>query len=151
MSSQFEKKEVCNPSTKSYDCVRDRCKDPLMLAKLHFFNSVAKELTPFLTRFQIDTPVVPFLAGELQAVLKKLMPRIMKKKVIASANTVQKLMKLDPTDKKSRRNYNKIDVAYNAGRSLKELVQKKRYSNFRKWILESSARKLFHQQFRRFH
>ena len=96
-----------------------------MLAKLHFFNSVAKQLTLFLTRFQTDTPMVPFWAGELQAMLKELMARIMMKEVIASANTVQKLMKLDPTDKKSRCNYKKVDAVYSAGRSLKELVQKK--------------------------
>ena len=117
-----------------------------MLAKLHFFNSVAKQLTLFLTRFQFqtDTPMVPFWAGELwQAMLKELMTRIMMKKVIASANTVQKLMKLNPTNKKSRCNYKKVDVSYRAGWSLKELVQK-RYPNFRKWILESTARKLFH-------
>ena len=76
--------------------VRDWCKDPVMLAKLHFFNSVAKQLIPFLTRFQTDTPMVSFLAGELQGMLKELMARIMKKEVLASANTAQKLVKLDP-------------------------------------------------------
>ena len=47
--------------------------------------------------------------------LKELMARIMMKEVIASANTVQKLMKLDPMDKKSRCNYKLMLVTMQAG------------------------------------
>ena len=37
-------------------------------------------------------------------------------------------MKLDPNDKKSRYNYMRVDAAYNADRSLKELIQTKKIS-----------------------
>ena len=52
----------------------------------------------------------------------------MNKKVTASVQIHQKLMKLDPTDKTSSCNYKRVDVGFSAHRSLKELVQTKKIS-----------------------
>ena len=51
--------------------------------------------------------------------LQELMERIVQKEVIASVNTAQKLVKLDPTDKKSSYNCKRVDVCCSADRPLK--------------------------------
>lgn len=55
-----EKRKVTTPATASYDT---------LVAKLHFFLAVARSFNPFLTKFQTDEPVLPFLAGELSELL----------------------------------------------------------------------------------
>lgn len=64
-----EKKKVTTPSTASYDTLVAALKDPFIPAKLHFFLAVARSFNPFLTKFQTDEPVLPFLARELSELL----------------------------------------------------------------------------------
>ena len=45
--------------------VKAACSDKLFEGKLKFFLSVASQLKPFLTRFQTEKPMMPFMAGEL--------------------------------------------------------------------------------------
>ena len=73
----------------------------------------------------------------------------MMKEVIASANTVQKLVKLDPTDKKSRFNYKKVDVGCSAGRSLKELVQKKKISELQEMDFRMQCQEIVSSTFKK--
>ena len=64
--------------TKSFTFVSEGVKDPLMLPKLACFLSVAKKIEPFLVSFQTDSPLVPFLYGDLlkvRAQWKKVLTR----------------------------------------------------------------------------
>ena len=47
--------------TASYATIKEACEDPLTVTKLAFFISVAKQLQPFLLKFQTDAPMAPFL------------------------------------------------------------------------------------------
>ncbi|KAK9955915.1 hypothetical protein ABG768_015756 [Culter alburnus] len=60
-----KRKELPNPGTGSYDTIEAAQKDPLILAKLHFFATIARTFDPFLKRYQTDEPVMPFLAKDL--------------------------------------------------------------------------------------
>ena len=42
--------------------------DPLVPVKLHFFSFVAGIFEPYLTCFQTDAPIVPFMFDELSAI-----------------------------------------------------------------------------------
>ena len=42
------------PQTASYAAIKEACEDPLTVTQLEFFISVAKQLQPFLLKFQID-------------------------------------------------------------------------------------------------
>ena len=62
-------KKVADPKSKSYETISSRCSDPLMPAKMaFFFTSVAKQITPFLTAFQTDKPMLPFMSTSLYTV-----------------------------------------------------------------------------------
>ena len=47
-------------------------KDNMILAKLHFFDSVADVLNPFLTCCQTISPMVPFLYDNLRLLVCKI-------------------------------------------------------------------------------
>lgn len=55
-----EKKKVPNPNTASYDTICAARGDDFIVPKLQFFLSVARIFSPFLTKYQMDEPVLPF-------------------------------------------------------------------------------------------
>ena len=65
--------------------------DPLMVAKIAFFQSVANMLGPF----QSTSPIVPFLYQELEKLLRKLMQKFIKQSALQEASTTKKLTRLD--------------------------------------------------------
>ncbi|KAJ8895629.1 hypothetical protein PR048_000965 [Dryococelus australis] len=58
------------PTCQRFKIVSEAIKDPLLEAKLAFFQTVAMELEGFLTKFQSDGPLVPRLYESLCAVCK---------------------------------------------------------------------------------
>ena len=66
------------PNSKSYDAVVKGVKDELTFAKLSFFSFIAGLLKPYLTKYQTDQPMIPFLAKDLEAMYKSLMRLILK-------------------------------------------------------------------------
>ena len=63
-------KDVHNPATSSFDTIEVAAKDPFVIAKLEFFTAVCRTVSPFLTRYQTDEPVLPFIAHDLAELLK---------------------------------------------------------------------------------
>ena len=58
---------------------RRACEDPLTVTQLEFFISVAKQLQPFLLKFQTDALMAPFLGQSFKDLLLTLEGRIIKK------------------------------------------------------------------------
>ena len=90
------------PQTASYATIKEACEDPLTVTKLEFFISVAKQLEPFLLKFQTNVPMAPFLGQSLKNLLLTLMGRFIKKDVLAQADSYPKLASIDPCDKKKQ-------------------------------------------------
>ena len=90
--------KVPQPQNKSFQTVQEFVADLITTAKVAFFPSVAKQVTPFLTLYQTDKPMLPFLATDLYSMLGGLMRRFIKTAVISEAKTPLKLTKLDPAD-----------------------------------------------------
>ena len=67
------------PNSKSYDVTVKGAKDELTVAKLSFFSFIAGLLKPYLTKFQTDQPMIPFLAKDLESMYKSLMGLILRK------------------------------------------------------------------------
>ena len=90
--------------------------DPLMVAKIAFFQSVANMLEQFLKQLQSTSPMVPFLYQELEKLLRKLMQRFIKQSALQEANTTKKLMRLDSGENKY--NYKEVDIGVAATSAL---------------------------------
>ncbi|XDV39420.1 hypothetical protein PO909_008670 [Leuciscus waleckii] len=62
--------ELPNPKVKSFEEVKNRCADPLFTVKVGIFISIAREIEPFLTMYQTDQPMLPFLAEDMTRLIK---------------------------------------------------------------------------------
>lgn len=60
--------ELPNPKVKSFEEVKTRVADPLFTVKLGIFNSIAREINPFLT--MSDQPMLPFLSDDMYKLIK---------------------------------------------------------------------------------
>ena len=58
-------KQVPDPKTKSYKHIVSNLKDPLLEAKLNIFLTLSSHVNPFLTLYQTDRPLIPFLASNV--------------------------------------------------------------------------------------
>ena len=67
----------------------------LIVAKLHFFRYVASILRTFLTSYQTDSPMMPFISSDLYSVMERLMNVIILKEVLDREVTPYKLINLD--------------------------------------------------------
>ncbi|XP_073712875.1 uncharacterized protein [Misgurnus anguillicaudatus] len=119
------KKKLPNPGTASYDTLEVAEKDPLFLAKLHFYMAITRTFSPFLTFYQTDVPVIPFLAKDLAELLKSMLRRFVKKEVLKDISPLQ-LVRLDVTDKQSWVNPREVNIGLGAESLLKELLKKKK-------------------------
>lgn len=63
-------RKLPNPGTASFDTLEATQKDPLIIAKLHFYIAITRTFFPFLTRYQTDEPIMPFLATNLAELMK---------------------------------------------------------------------------------
>ena len=113
------------PQTASYATIKEACEDPLTVTKLEFFISVAKQLQPFLLKFQTNVPMAPFLGQSLKNLLLTLMGRFIKKDVLEQADSYPKLAAIDPCDKKNQVHCKHVEFGFAARRSLKSVTDNK--------------------------
>lgn len=62
--------DLPDPKTKSFEAIRNTSKDPLFIPQLMIFNSIAREIVPFLTLYQTDRPMLPFLSEDMFNLMK---------------------------------------------------------------------------------
>ena len=87
-----KRNDYTEPSSKSYRVVKDAVADRLMLSKLAAFMSIAMQLQPYLTAFQSDNPLMPFVCGELSSIVRALMKRIVKPDILDEATSMTRLL-----------------------------------------------------------
>ena len=61
----------------------------LLKAKHHFWISVAQDFQPFLEIYQSEKPLIPFLASDLEKLVRSVMARFVKSDVLSSATISQ--------------------------------------------------------------
>ena len=79
----------------SFDCLVANRSDSLMKAKMQFFKDISHQLNTFLTPFQTDAPMVPFLPIVLSDLIRKLMSYFVIGDVLDKAATPHSLIKLN--------------------------------------------------------
>ncbi|XP_062865180.1 uncharacterized protein LOC134327023 [Trichomycterus rosablanca] len=92
--------------------------DPIILAKLHFFMSISRTFQPFLTKYQTDAPMIPFLGRDLEDLMRSLLRRFIKRDVQVDVSPVN-LVKLDVTDQKFWVSPKQVDIGLGATAALK--------------------------------
>ena len=116
------------PVIRSFQNLKEHVLDPLSTAKLQFFITIAKVLTPFLKKVQSEEPVLPFMAEELYTILWTLLEKFIKKSVLEEATTAAKLSKIDVLKKENILSPKKVDVGFACKILLQEAQAKKKAS-----------------------
>ena len=78
-------------------------------------------MTPFLTLYQTDTPIHPFICGDLHDLVRDLLAIFIQKSVLDIADTVTKVLRLDPTDHKQHVASSKVVIDFAAEKLLLKL------------------------------
>ncbi|KAK5900192.1 hypothetical protein CesoFtcFv8_009591 [Champsocephalus esox] len=112
------KGDLPDPKVKSFEAVKKSSKDPLFIPKVMIFNSIAREIKPFLTLYQTDKPMLPFFSEDLFQLMKGLMGRFFKEEPMKEATTVLKLLHMPLQDS---RDATQINLGFSAETCLKQL------------------------------
>uniref|UniRef100_A0A3B1ILN4 Exostosin GT47 domain-containing protein n=1 Tax=Astyanax mexicanus TaxID=7994 RepID=A0A3B1ILN4_ASTMX len=115
---QVKAKKLPNPRSSSYDTIAEARMDRIILAKLHFFMSVSRNFQAFLTKYQTDAPMIPFLGRDLEELIRSLLRRFIKRDVQVDVSPVN-LVKLDVTDQKLWVSPKQVDIGMGATAALK--------------------------------
>ncbi|GBL72501.1 hypothetical protein AVEN_115411-1 [Araneus ventricosus] len=97
------------PTSKSYVTIKEYNSDPLLQAKMAFFQSIANEFESFLTEYQTDVPLIPFLFD-----LTNLVSRLLKRFVLRDALKEGNILNVDFENVASFLPSKKIDVGISA-------------------------------------
>ena len=119
------RQQVTDPKNKSFQCVKDWVNDKLAVAKLSFFTSIASFVEPFLTFYQTDHPVMPFLSSDLETLLRNLMKKFLKSDVLEKASSTVKLLKIDLNDTGLHKSIKSLDIGFVADHEIRQLEQQK--------------------------
>ncbi|XP_016372093.1 uncharacterized protein LOC107711605 [Sinocyclocheilus rhinocerous] len=111
-------KRLPNPRTSSYDSLAEARNDPLIMAKFHFFMAISRTFSTFLTKYQTDEPVMPFISKDLVMLMKSLLKRFIKEEILNDITALQ-MVRLDTTDKKARKQLKNVDIGLGAEAVIK--------------------------------
>lgn len=96
------------PKCNSFRVIEFAIKNKLLRAQIAFFQSLAEKSTPFLTEFQTDAPMAPFLYTSLRSILNSVMQQIVKKEVYDNTD----LTKIDLTKKENLKTAKNIMLGF---------------------------------------
>jgi len=103
------------PSSNCFKRVCTAVKEDVMLqAKLGFLQNIASELETFLTLFQSNKPLLPFLYTDLYALPRSLLDHFLRLEVMQGIKDVSSLMAVDFADRKKQKTLQNIDVGFAA-------------------------------------
>lgn len=129
------------PSSKSYLNVKSAVDDVLTKVKLKFFCFVAGILKPFLTKYQSDRPMVPYLYKDIIDMIKKLMYLIVKPDIIDKCVTLTDYRNIDLDKKDSMVKAKNINIGFGAKAEITKLKARDIISSamVAKFLTESST------------
>ena len=117
------------PKIASFSSLKDATQDPLTITKLQVFISVAKLLQPYLKMFQTEKSMLPFMAVDLEQLLRNLMLRFIKKSVIDEATSVTKLTGIIIEDSQNHLAAKHVEIGLGAKNAIRQAEVNKSVSS----------------------
>nr|CAD7202284.1 unnamed protein product [Timema douglasi] len=120
-------------SSASFKVISCSLKDKLLRPRLAFFLSLAEDLEPFLKEFQSDSPMSPFLRGNLLNILKTCMERVVKDDILGSTllqkdcstclkNVVDKILERSPLKTEALTFLNPCKIGFNQDEAVQQMT-----------------------------
>eukprot|EP00117_Sycon_ciliatum_P027072 scpid93514/ scgid22075/ len=113
---------------------------PGVLIKLKCFASIAREVQPFLTKFQTDCPMVPFLRSALESMLRSLLSRIVKQDNLSASSSTVRLMAIDIIDESVLLPLTNVHMGFAAEEHARQLISGKKSSQLQCRDLRAQCR-----------
>ncbi|CAL9702284.1 unnamed protein product [Knipowitschia caucasica] len=126
--NMVRKGDLPEPKIKSFEAIKASATDPLFTLKLMIFNSIAREMAPFLTLYQTDRPMLPFFSDDMFNLMQGLLGRFCKEKPLKEANTILKLLHFPLEDNTFQKDVQKVNLGFSAEASLNKLKFAKQIS-----------------------
>lgn len=112
------------PETQNFEIVKQILNtDCTLAAKLNFSSMIALELEDFLTRFQRNAPLLPFLHQEVFSLMRSIASKFIKNSVMDKMTTGAKLCSLDLNCDSNFKSLDNIDIGFGAMSSLKNVKE----------------------------
>lgn len=110
-----------NPNTASCDTILAARDDDFIIPKLQFFLSVARSFNPFLTKYQTDEPVLPFLAKDLKELLMALLRLFVKRELLQDRSALQ-MITIQVSEEKNWVSLKNVDIGLGAESAIKVML-----------------------------
>ena len=98
--------------------------DDLIPAKLKFFCFIAEIVKPFLTKYQTDKPMVPYLYHDIVRIIRRLMQLIVKSEILDKCSTFLDYEGVDLDNKNTMFKPKHMNIAFGARSLPTELGRK---------------------------
>ena len=116
------------PKCKSYEQLVIASKDKLKVCQLHFFVFFAGKLKPFLTFYQSDEPLAPFMFKDLVRVAHDLMALVFKDDTTKSIKTLNSFKSVDLNGDALMLKPKQFNIGTGASNELKRLLENEQIS-----------------------
>ena len=128
-----EAKKTPKPQTISFASVQQASKDLLFISKLNICLLIAKVCQEFLTKYQPDAPMIPYLSNDLFKLTKQLLERFIKTDVMKQITTPIKLFKnnfhKEFPETKYHKDASEVNVGFIGEQQLRNLNVHKKVSD----------------------
>ena len=111
------------PSSHSYLMLLSATKDPLILAKLHFFSYIAGNMKPFLAECQYTKPMMSFMHDDLHQLLRNIASKNIKLKMLEKYKNASVLCDDNFSDTKNYLENKEVDIGFGANKILTEKMK----------------------------
>lgn len=109
--------------SKSFQIMQTAVNDPFFDAKLAFLESLACDVEPFLTAFQTNWPLAPFLYSELFLIVSTQLKKFLTEDALQTAKDLNKITTV-LKDKKNLVASKKVDVGFSVRHALRQIKSK---------------------------
>lgn len=122
----YKDKPRSETASKSFQLIKEACKDNLVVAKLNFFSFVGKQVQPYLKCYQTDEPLIPFQAEDVLKLLYSLMSLFVKKDILDKSTTDLTLSSIDLNTQENLLFSDKIETGFAVREILSKLLKEKK-------------------------
>lgn len=112
------------PETRNFEKIKCHLEDKFLCAKLEFLISLSIELEEFLTKYQSNDSLFPFLYKDLLSLMHSIASRFIKKTVMEMVTNSSKLLAIDVTKACNHKKSHYVDIGFGATAASKNYTEK---------------------------
>ena len=118
-------------------------KDPLILAKLHFFSDIAGTMKPFLREYQYTKPMMTFMCEDLHQLLRDRVSKYIKPETLEKCKSPCLFSDVNFSDAKNHLGKKQVDIGFGANKVLTDKIETSEIAKLEIEVFTVDCLKLF--------